>query len=78
MIPIACAVVHNFIKMHAKNDKLFREAMNDDSDVPLTDDPENVGETSTQVDNIGESSSRAKDLDENEMGQFQDAFVGIS
>ena len=44
MIPITCVVVHNFIKMHAEDDELFREAMNDDSDVLLTNDPEDVGE----------------------------------
>ena len=74
MIPIACAVVHNFIKMHAEDDELFREAMNDDYDVPATDDPEEVGETSTRADDAGESSTRAENLDDFEMGQFRDGL----
>ena len=75
MILIACAVVHNFIKMHAGEDELFREAMNDDSDVPLTDDPEDVGETSTRADDVGGSSSWVKNLDENVMGEIWDAYA---
>ncbi|KAL5568312.1 hypothetical protein UlMin_024887 [Ulmus minor] len=74
MIPIACAVVHNFIKMHAEDDELFREAMNDDYDVPATDDPEEVGETSTRADDAGESSTRAENLDDFEMAQFRDGL----
>ena len=70
MIPIACTVVHNFIKMHQEDDELFREDMNDDSDVPLTDDLEDVGETSTRADDVGRSSSWVKNLDENVMGEF--------
>ncbi|KAL5564974.1 hypothetical protein UlMin_028138 [Ulmus minor] len=74
MIPIACAVVHNFIKMHAEEDELFREAMNDDYDVPATDDPEEVRETSTRVDDVGGSSTQAENLDDFEMGQFRDGL----
>ena len=60
--------------MHAEDDELFREAMNDDYDVPATDDPEEVGETSTRADDAGESSTRAENLDDFEMGQFRDGL----
>ncbi|KAL5548092.1 hypothetical protein UlMin_003323 [Ulmus minor] len=74
MIPIACAIVHHFIKMHQDDDELFREAINDDSDVLLTDDLEDVGEISTRADDVGGNSSQAENTDDNVMGAFRDAL----
>ena len=55
-------------------DELFREAINDDSDVPLTDDSEDVGEISTRADDVEGSSSRAENTDDNIMGAVRDAL----
>ena len=62
MIPIACVVVHNFIRLHARQDELFANADNDNPDVPLLGDPKDVGE----------SPSLAGNQDDNEMSHFQD------
>ena len=74
MILIACAADHNFINMHAGEDELFREAMNDDYDVPAMDDREEVGENSTWADDIWWSSTWAENLEDYEMGQFRDGL----
>ncbi len=70
MIPVACAVIHNFIRMDAAclgEDHVAGDE--DDDDAASEDDV--VGTDATGVD-VGESSTQANIPHDVDMGQFRD------